>query len=110
MGLPVKFYMDEHVAHAVVRALQQRGVDVMTAAEADLLGAADEQHLLRARAEGRVIVTQDDDFLRMHAQGIEHAGIVYARQGTPTGETIRGLMLVFQVLSDEEMQGHVEFV
>jgi predicted nuclease of predicted toxin-antitoxin system len=53
----IKFYTDEHVPKAVVRGLQQRGVDVVTVAEADMLGASDAEHLGRARAEGRVIFT-----------------------------------------------------
>ena len=68
-GTPIRFYTDEHVARAVVRGLRQRGVDVLTVPEADLLGASDDEHLRRARAEGRVVFTQDEDFLRLHAAG-----------------------------------------
>ena len=110
MGRPVKFYTDEHVARAVARGLRQRGADVLTGPEAGLLGASDEEHLERARAEGRVLFTQDDDFLRLHAAGVAHAGIVYATQGTPIGDIIRGLMLVHQVLDAEDMMRHVEYL
>ena len=48
----------------------------------DKLGATDEEHLTFALAEGRVIFTQDDDFLRLAAGGKVHAGIVYAPQHT----------------------------
>lgn len=82
MGQPVKFYTDEHVGRAVVRGLRQRGADVLTVPEAGLLGATDEKHLEHARAEGRVLFTQDEDFLRLHAARIAHAGIAYAPQGT----------------------------
>ncbi|HEY7154781.1 MAG TPA: DUF5615 family PIN-like protein [Gemmataceae bacterium] len=110
MGQPIKFYTDEHVARAVVRGLRQRGVDVLTVPEAGLLGATDEEHLERARVEGRVLFTQDEDFLRLHATGIEHAGIAYVAQGTSIGEIIRGLMLICQVLEAEDMKGHVEYL
>ncbi len=63
-----------------------------------------------ARNQGRVLFTQDDDFLRLHASGVEHSGIVYAPQGTPIGSIIRGLMLVYQVLELEDMKQHVEFL
>ncbi len=85
MGQPVRLYADEQVARAVVRGLRERGMDVLTAAEAGLLGAPDEKHLAWARNQGRVILTQDDDFLRLHAAGEEHAGIVYAEQGARRG-------------------------
>jgi predicted nuclease of predicted toxin-antitoxin system len=110
MGSKVKFYTDEHVGKAIIKGLRERGADVLTVPEAGLLGAADEEHLKRALAEGRVLFTQDEDYLRLHAAGAEHAGIVYAHQGTPIGEIIRGLMLVHQVLDAEEMRGHVEFL
>jgi predicted nuclease of predicted toxin-antitoxin system len=93
-----------------VRGLRERGVDVLTVSDAGTLTASDLEHLERARAGQRVIFTQDDDFLRLHAAGLPHAGIVYARQGTPVGEIIRGLMLIFQVLNSEDMEQQVEFL
>ncbi len=75
-----------------------------------MLSASDEEHLARARSEGRVLFTQDDDFLRLHAAGVEHAGIAYAPQGTAVGDVIRGLMLIYQVLEAEGMEGHVEYL
>lgn len=106
----VKFYTDEHVARAVTRGLRERGVDVLTAVQAGLMSATDEQHLQRALQESRVVVTQDDDFLRLHAAGVEHSGIAYAPQGTPIGRLIRGLMLIWQVLDADEMRNHVEYL
>jgi len=106
----ISFYTDEHVAKAVIRGLRNRGVDVLTVPDAKMLGGSDEEHLALALREGRVIFTQDDDFLRLAAAGGAHAGIVYAPQHTPTREILRGLMLIFEVLSAEEMQGHIEFL
>jgi hypothetical protein len=85
-------------------------VDALTAAEAKMLGAADEQHLAFALQDQRVMFMQDDDFLRLHAAGIEHAGIAYARQRTSTGKIIHGLMLIHEVFNADEMQGNVEYV
>lgn len=110
MGQPVRFYFDEHVPHAVARALRQRGIDVMTVQEAGTRSAADEEHLERARTLARTIFTQDEDFLRLHAEGTKHAGIAFAPQRTSRRDIIRGLLLVFQVLEAEDMEGHVEFL
>lgn len=107
---PIKFYADEHVARSVVVGLRRRGVDVLTVVEAGMRGATDREHLDLAVAQGRVILTQDDDFLRLHAQGLVHAGIVYAPQQTPVGDIIRGVMLIYHILSPEDMQNHVEFI
>lgn len=106
----IKFYMDEHVPAAVTAGLRKRGVNVLTAQEASMVEAPDEEHLVLAINQGRVIFTQDADFLRLHAAGIEHAGIAYAPQQTPVGPLVRGLVLIYQVLEPEDMRNHVEFV
>jgi predicted nuclease of predicted toxin-antitoxin system len=106
----IRLYTDEHIPRAVVRGLRERGIDTLPVSEAGMLGASDEEHLAFARREGRVLFTQDDDFLRLHASGAEHAGIVYARQPTAIGDMIYGLMLVVEVLAPEEMKGYLEFL
>lgn len=108
MAERIKFYMDEHVARAVTLGLRRRGVDVLTTQEAKMLAASDEEHLAFARAEQRVIFNQDADFLRLQAADIHHAGIVYAHQQTSIGEIIRGLMLIVDVLTPNEMIDRVE--
>ena len=110
MANPVRFYTDEHVARAVVNGLRERGADVVTTPEAGLLGASDEKHLEYASTEVRVLFTQDDDFLKLHASGVEHAGIAYTPQGTTIGDIIRGLMLIHQVLNADEMRRHLEYL
>ncbi len=110
MPKPVKFYLDEHVHPAIAAGLRRRGVEVLTSQEAQMLGVPDKSHLTLAQNEGYVIFTQDIDFLRLHAAGEKHAGIVYARQKTPVGYIVRGLMLIYEVLSAEDMIGHIEFL
>lgn len=106
----IHFYTDEHVSRAVIRGLRQRGVDVLTVPDAVMMQATDEAHLDRALREGRVLFTQDTDFLRLAASGRPHAGIVYTRQHTSVGTIIQGLMLVYQLLSAEEMFGRIEYL
>lgn len=64
--------MDEHVPKAVTEGLRRRGVDVITVQELGLQTAEDARHLERAAQDGRVVVTQDADFLRLHASGLPH--------------------------------------
>ncbi len=106
----IRFYLDEHVPKAVANGLRRRGIDVVTVVEAGLRGATDEAHLERAKSENRVIFTQDDDFVRLHAAGNEHSGIVYAHQGKAIGALISGLLLIYQALEAEEMVNHVEYL
>lgn len=75
MSKRIKFYTDEHVPNAVVKGLRLRGIDVLTTKEANRLGATDEEHLAFANKEGRIIFTQDGDFLRLNTKRFEHSGI-----------------------------------
>lgn len=110
MSKEIKFYTDEHVPKSVVKALRRRGVDVLTTQDAGMVGNSDEEHLALAISQNRVVFTQDDDFLRLHAKGIKHTGIVYAHQQTLIADIVRGLMLIYQVLDISTMQNHVEFL
>jgi hypothetical protein len=84
---------------------------VTTTPDAGLLVAADEDHLAFALSQGRVIFTQDDDFLRLHAAGMPHAGIVYCHQGARgIGEIILGLALIWGVYEPEEIRNRLEFL
>jgi Domain of unknown function (DUF5615) len=73
-------------------------------------GRNDEAQLAFAMQAGRVTFTQDRDFLRMAASGIPHAGVVYAPQGAPIGTVIGSLLLIYNVLSAEEMMESVEYI
>lgn len=75
-----------------------------------MLQATDLQHLQLAHSQGRTVFSQDADFLRLHAAGHTHSGIVYASQQTPIGEIVSGLMLIHELLTTEEMANHVESI
>jgi predicted nuclease of predicted toxin-antitoxin system len=76
----IRFHLDEHVHPAIAVGLQARGVDVTTAQNAGLGGASDREQVAQALIEGRTIVTHDRDYLRLHAEGVDHAGIAYCHQ------------------------------
>ena len=79
MAEKISYYTDEHVGKAVVRGLRYRGVDVRTTPEANMLGAADEEHLEFAVLHDLVIFTQDIDFLRLASINPE-IGLMYQAQ------------------------------
>lgn len=106
----IRFYLDGHIAHAVVAGLGRRGVDVITTDEAGMRGASDEEQLAYATQQQRVMVTNDDDFLRLHARGVQHTGIVFVPGQASIGAIIRGLALIHLVLDTDEMRNHVEFL
>lgn len=107
----IRYHLDENMPLAVAEGLRRRGIDVTTTQEAGLLGASDEEQIAYARDEGRVIVTQDADLLRLHADGTEHAGIAYRSPGSGSlGDLIRGLELIWQLLEAEDMRNRVEYL
>ena len=109
--MPIRFHLDEHISAGIAAGLRRRNIDVTTAAEAGLTGATDVAHLEFAASSGRVVVTQDDDFLRLHAQGATHAGIAYCQQQSMSvGEMLRRVILIHDLLASEEMAGRVEFL
>jgi predicted nuclease of predicted toxin-antitoxin system len=111
MPRTIRFHLDAHCHGAVADGLKRRGIGVTTTPEAGLLSATDEQQSAYALAEHRVLFTQDRGFLRMHAAGQRHAGIVYCDNGSKSiGEMIQGLVLIWEILEPEEMANHVEFL
>jgi hypothetical protein len=109
--MAIRFHLDEHVDPSIATGLRRRSIDVTTTAEAGLLGASDDAHLAFARRQRRVVFTQAQDFLRLGASGVEHAGMVYNQQGTRTiGQIIEFLELIDVCMTQEEMFGHIEFV
>ncbi|MEN3336254.1 MAG: hypothetical protein V7641_5619 [Blastocatellia bacterium] len=107
----IRFHLDEHIASAIAIALRQRGIDVTTAAEASLLAATDEDHLEYAHKSRRVMVTHDDDFLNLHARGTSHAGMAYCRWGARTiGEMVQMLVLIYELMSPDEMMGKIVYL
>ena len=95
----------------MAQALRRRGIDVLTATEAGLLGALDEEYLAYAFSANRVVVTSDPDFLRLHQRRQPHAGISYCRQGARSiGQLVAQLVLLHAALEPSEMVGRVEFL
>jgi len=107
----IRFHFDENVDPVIAAALRQYGIDVTTTVSAGLRTNDDEAQVAFARHEGPVLVTHDDDFLRLAARDPDHAGIAYCHlEARSIGEMIQGLRLIYEVLSPDEMQGHVEFL
>jgi predicted nuclease of predicted toxin-antitoxin system len=54
---PVRFYLDEHVPAAIADGLRRRGVAVLTTQDTGMRSAADDDQLLLATRQGRVVFT-----------------------------------------------------
>jgi hypothetical protein len=65
-------YADEHVVHAIVQALRQRGMDVVTVQDRAREQADDGKLLAEALREHRIMLTNDKDFLAIAATCAAH--------------------------------------
>jgi hypothetical protein len=79
------------------------------------LGAPDPAVLDRATELGRVLFTQDEDFLTEAARGQQaqeaFAGVIYAHQvRMPIGQCVHDLELLAGVLDPPEMANCVEYL
>lgn len=107
----IRFHLDEHGDPRIARGLRRRGLDVTTTVEAGLLSATDEEQLTYATSQGRVLFTQDADFLRLDATGVIHSGIAFGHEGTRSiGEIIRRRTLIWEIYEPDEMESRVEFI
>ncbi|MBD2504366.1 DUF5615 family PIN-like protein [Anabaena azotica] len=111
MSNRIQFHLDENVDPDVALALRRHGINVTTAREMGLLGQPDEVQLAFACEQGRVIVTHDTDFLRLASQSTSHWGVAFCQKNTRSlGEIIRSLILIYEVLSPDEMRGWIEYL
>jgi Domain of unknown function (DUF5615) len=113
--MSLAFYMDEHVPRSITAGLRLRNIDILTVQEDGRTGFPDRQILDRATEIGRILFTQDDDFL-VEAQsrqdsGSFFSGVIYAHQlNISIGSCIADLELVSQLASTEELQNTVRYL
>jgi predicted nuclease of predicted toxin-antitoxin system len=111
MPRTIRFHLDENCSRAIAAGLRRRGIDVTTTPEAGLMGASDERQVTYCQAERRILFTQDQDFLRFDAVGVEHPGIAYCAKDTKSiGELIQRLVLIWEIYESEDMVGRVEYL
>lgn len=113
----IRLYLDEDIeAHALVRALRGRGVDVATTSEARLMETSDEAQLLWATQTQRTVLTYNAaDFCHLHQRFIKeerhHAGIIVAEQQRHSvGELMRSVLRLMAKLDAEAMTDRLEFL
>ena len=113
--MSLSYYFDEHVPSAIANGVRARGIDVLYVQD-DGHGHVDDDILLdRAGALGRVMFTQDDDFLRLAnwllAQGVMFATVLYAHQlRVSIGRCIEHLEFFAVVAKPAEAVNHVYYL
>jgi predicted nuclease of predicted toxin-antitoxin system len=109
-GVP-RFHPNENVNPSVAAALLRMEIDVTVTRAVGLQGCSDQEQIEFCRREGRILLTHDVDFLVFANQDNNHPGIIYCQLGTRTiGEIVNTVILIYEVLTPQEMAGNVEFI
>lgn len=113
----MRLHLDEDAdAHALLKALRDRGLDVSSSRELRLLRWTDEKQLAWAMSEARVIYTYNAaDFCRLHTEILReqhhHAGIIIGDQQTLSiGEEMRRLLRISEARSANDLRDRIEFL
>jgi hypothetical protein len=107
----IRYHFDEHIPTVVAKGLRQYSIDVTMPVDVGLIGARDIAHLEYSRISGRVMVTYDSDFVKIHNSGQEHSGIVYVLpRSRAIGTLIELLRLVREAFLPDEMLNHLEYL
>lgn len=113
--MSLAYYFDHHVPAAIRDGLRSKGIAVLTTEEDGAGRWSDERILERAAELGRLVFTQDCDFLAIAhqwmADGRPFPGVVYGHQLQVTiGGAIHDLELIAAVMAAHEMQSRVEYL
>lgn len=113
----IRLYMDEDsTGRSLMLALQTRGVNVITTLSVNRLRYPDQEQLIWARSQGRVLYSSNiQDFYRLHTafltQEEPHSGMILVQQQRYSiGELMRGILRLVAAKSAEEMETQVEFL
>lgn len=106
--------MDHHVPSTISKELEKRGLDVLTAYEDKAHQLQDPKPLDRATQLGRVLFTQDTDFLaegaRRQQAGSYFVGIIYGPQSLGIGQSIHFLELIAKAGVAGDLENKVAYI
>jgi predicted nuclease of predicted toxin-antitoxin system len=107
----LRYYFDEHVKSAIPEQFQRRGVDVLTAQAAGRAGKEipDEDQLDYATSLGRVLVTEDRDFINLALWHLPHAGVVLLQRVVSIGEYVEFLEVLALTTDPDQMQNDLQY-
>jgi len=84
----VKLYLDEDISPRVSELLQKKGINAVSAHQKDMKGASDEEQLIAAVNEERVMVTRNrNDFITLTVRFFQdlkpHFGLIIVPHSIP---------------------------
>lgn len=112
--MALALYADECVKGRLVTILRNRKIDVVTADDQGLRGATDETNFARAIALGRVILTEDHDFLVLASRHLDRKedfpGLLFIKPFTPIGTMAREIAVYAEVGEPADLKNQVIWI
>ncbi|MEH2173073.1 DUF5615 family PIN-like protein [Nostoc sp.] len=113
----IRLYLDEDsVEKSLIKAFCNANLDVVTVADVSRQSYSDDEQLIWATEQGRVIYSYNRrDFCCLHneflATGRNHAGIILLQQQRySVGQQLQGLLKLVATRSAEEMVNQLVFL
>lgn len=101
------FLADEHVKRVFITELRANGYDVAWVDGGYERGTPDVEHLESSEESGRVILSNDADFARLH-DDYDHAGVVlYNDQNVSVRAFVRAIKQVERLFPETELRGQI---
>jgi len=112
--LTLRYYFDQHMSGRITRGLRRREVDVLTTRDEGTEEASDDDLFARAVELGRVMVTEDPDYIviagRWLAEGRHFPGLVKITDQGNIGRMIEHLQLLATCYSEREMADQIVYI
>ena len=110
--MSLRLYFDHNMHRAIAIGLRARGVDLILAAEDGSARLDDELLLERSTELGRVLVTEDRDFLSITTRwlrtGRHFPGVIRMPKHLSIGQAIEELEVIAGVMDPDEFIDRVE--
>lgn len=116
MSRIIPYFDEDSMDKRVIRVLQGRGLEVVTALDVDMIHQKDEAHLAFATRQGYTLCSFNvGDFYQLHStylsKGKRHSGIILSQQQQySVGEYARRLLRLIAEKQAEDMVNWIEFL
>ena len=107
----IGLYFDENMPEAAAIQLSDQGIDFLTTQEAERCGTSDLEQLRFATKQGRVICSQDKDFLILARTHPLHSGIAFIPfRSREIGALVKGLRDLHRNETAESMKNRLVYI
>ncbi len=105
----LSFLADEHVKRSYITALRQNGFEVRSVSMTES-GESDDEHLTTGQVDNLVIITNDDDFVRL-GRTHSHSGVIYySQQNHEPSDFVTAIRRIDHHFVPKEIENHIEWL